>query len=505
VDAQPGALGYTPRPMRPSLLLALLSGLVLSAPLTASAQGNYRGSPQGGRSALMGGTGVALGRDGSIPFLNPAGLTRVETGTVSFSTNFFSFAHTRYDRFFQPRRDPSRSPVGSEQIGTPSYSQNKLDGVPSTLCLYFRVGKRKPNGDSRDNDARQIAAACFGTTERTANDGTALQYVGKAGRYDVAQTQTFNRSFRRFLFGPTYALRYKSHWSFGAALHLVATSYSAQTDASNIVSTADNNNFASTLQANFNALSYDVALRVGASYKADRHVTFGLSAQLPAVHAFGRLSANTTTTQLDGSGQSMVSTLGRGSFRASPPPSIAMGFGIESWPMRVESDLFVYFPIGPAFKSQLDVTASTVSGAAVQKVQNRVSIREEANAVIDAALGVERYLGPSFSVLAGFSTDFSANPPLAASPPFGSVVWSRNSRAAVSLGCGSYGGAGELLFGTELSYAQGKAYAADAFGSPNQLAIVNQTTWTALFVLAGKTSFAQVRKTVDRIRSLTLP
>ena len=80
----------------------------------------------------MGGTGVALGRDGSIPFLNPAGLTRVEGGTVSFNSNFFSLAHTKYDRFFQPACATGASLVGNRQIESPSYTQNRLDGVPSS-------------------------------------------------------------------------------------------------------------------------------------------------------------------------------------------------------------------------------------------------------------------------------------------------------------------------------------------------------------------------------------
>ena len=468
---------------------------------TARAQGNYRGSPQGGRSALLGGTGVALGRDGSIPFLNPAGLTRVEPGTVSFSTNFFALSHTRYDRFFQPRRQEGGSSLANTPLDAPSYGQNKLDGVPSTLCLFFRLGKKR----APEDPSKHIAAACFGTTERSANDGTALQFNRSSGPYEVSQTQTFNRSFRRFLFGPTYALRYKTKWSFGAALHLVATSYSATTSSSNIVS-GDGSSFASTMQSSFSGNSFDLALRVGASYKLDRHLTLGLSAQLPALHLFGRLNATETTTTLDPARgeQTMNSQLGSGSFLAVPPPSVAAGIGWESWPNRVETDLFVFLPLGTAFRSRLDVTSHTVGMSGAAKTSGTSEIVERAHAVIDAAFGVERYLSPSFSLLGGLSTDFSANPPLSATSRFGSVVWSRSSRASLSLGVGSYGGAGELLLGTELSFARGKAYAADSFGTPNDLALVNQTTWTALFVLSGKTSFSHVRQTVDRIRSLTL-
>lgn len=481
--------------------LRVFAALVIALVLTreAAAQGNYRGSPQGGRSALMGGTGVALGRDGSIPFLNPAGLTRVDNGTVSFSTNFFSLSHTRYDRFFQPRSGAAGSVLGAQELEGPSYSQNKIDGVPSTLCLYFRLG-RVPAGDQK---ARHMAAACFGSTERSSNDGTALQFNRSSSSYDVSQTQTFNRSFRRFLFGPTYAVRLE-RWSLGAALHLVATSYSATTSASNIVD-LESSTHASTLASSFAGSSYDLALRLGASHRLDRHTTLGISAQLPALHLFGGLQATQTSTTLESGNATNTSLIGSGSFRATPPPSIAAGFGYERGNFRAESDLFFYFPVGPAFASDLAITSHTVTGAAASKSNDQVRIRENANFVVDAAFGLERYILPTFSILGGFSTDFSANPPLAATPEFGSVLWSRGSRAAVSLGVGSYGGAGELLFGTEVSFAQGKAYSADSFANPSQLSLVSQTTWTALFVLAGKTSFAQVQSTVDKVRTLTKP
>lgn len=481
----------------PLLRVVLLLLLLCVHTSVARAQGNYRGSPQGGRSALMGGTGVALGRDGSIPFLNPAGLTRIENGTVSFSTNFFSLSHTRYDRFFQPRRSDNQSILGAEQLDGPSYSQNKIDGVPSTLCLYFRLGRLIASSKL----ARHMAAVCFGSTERTANDGTALQFNRQSGPYEVSQTQTFNRSFRRFLLGPTYALRLE-RWSIGASLHMVATSYSATTSSSNIV-TLDSASYASTLASNFSANSFDLALRLGASHRLDRHTTLGVSTQLPALHLFGSLRATQTLTAQGFGGDQTTSLIGAGSFRAAPPPSISAGFGYERGNFRIESDLFFFFPVGPAFASDLSLTSHNVTNATATHTQDKVKIREQANVVIDAAIGLERYLVPTVSVLGGFSTDFSANPPLAATPEFGSVLWSRSSRAAVSLGMASYGGAGELLFGTEISFAQGKAYAADTFATPSQLSLVSQTTWTAMLILAGKTSFAQVQSTVEKVRTLT--
>jgi hypothetical protein len=49
-----------------------------------AAQGNDLSAPTGGRSALMGNTGVALARDGAAPFYNPATwTTRCSAATTS--------------------------------------------------------------------------------------------------------------------------------------------------------------------------------------------------------------------------------------------------------------------------------------------------------------------------------------------------------------------------------------------------------------------------------------
>src|SRR5689334_14206697 len=68
----------------------------------ARAQANDRSSPLGGRSALMGNTGVALGRDGAAPFLNPATVVAIDDRRLAFSVNFLTFQVNDFSDWQQP-------------------------------------------------------------------------------------------------------------------------------------------------------------------------------------------------------------------------------------------------------------------------------------------------------------------------------------------------------------------------------------------------------------------
>src|SRR5687767_8918643 len=95
-----------------------LTPLLLGLCTLAYAQGNDLSSPTGGRSALMGNTGVALGRDGAAPFNNPAAIVRIRDESLAFSVNYYSLGIASFERWHQP------GPV-AEQFG-----QVKLQSEP---------------------------------------------------------------------------------------------------------------------------------------------------------------------------------------------------------------------------------------------------------------------------------------------------------------------------------------------------------------------------------------
>ena len=68
--------------------LALVLTLMLTltfVPRLSRAQSSYRAVPMGGRTALMGNTGITFSRDGSAPFLNPATIVWIRDTRIAFS------------------------------------------------------------------------------------------------------------------------------------------------------------------------------------------------------------------------------------------------------------------------------------------------------------------------------------------------------------------------------------------------------------------------------------
>src|SRR5262249_44534594 len=157
-------------------LAALAASLV--APY-AVAQGNYRATPAGGRSALMGGTGIAMGRDGAAAFLNPATIADIEDTTLAFSVNFYSFSRTRLTNFFQPR-GAEQAVFGDLRLPEATLRESRFDALPSTLCLFLTLKEGRIEEDRKRPDdvgptrGRQKIAACLGTLERQELSDTAL-------------------------------------------------------------------------------------------------------------------------------------------------------------------------------------------------------------------------------------------------------------------------------------------------------------------------------------------
>ena len=216
----------------------LVSSLTLGLGHEALAQGNYKPAPTGGRSTLMGGTGVALSSDGTGPFLNPATMTRITDSRVAFSVNMYSFGFSKAGGWFQP------GPVDEKRFGNlPSADVSttyvQFSALPSTFCLFFfsHTGEmaftkhpdapKKPEVNEKDDTApppaqraespRQLSF-CFATTEQNAFN-TSDTNVRGAGSVMARQAQSVQEYWNRYAIGPSYASRITEHWSLGVSLH----------------------------------------------------------------------------------------------------------------------------------------------------------------------------------------------------------------------------------------------------------------------------------------------
>ncbi len=187
---------------------AVASALVVLAAPAARAQGNYNSVALGGRSALMGDTGIALGTDGAAPFLNPAGVVRVES-TLALSVSFLSVDILHASNWYAPSADITR------------VSGN---AVPSTACLFFELPRIFTPDDKESRAGTEKLAACFGTTELQQFDwvGQGFQTAGTPG---TIETSSVRWGWQRFVLGPTYAVNVTDAFALGASVQGVFTNF----------------------------------------------------------------------------------------------------------------------------------------------------------------------------------------------------------------------------------------------------------------------------------------
>jgi hypothetical protein len=479
--------------------VACLASALLLESAAVHAQANYRSAPTGGRSALMGGTGIALARDGAAPFLNPATIVRIDDSGVAFSVNFYTIQTTRLTGFHQPGPvDASR--YGALSLPDTSLDNSRLDALPSTLCLFLTIGNWGDNAPIEaeahpHRKGHRKLAACLGSLERQAFGATAESYSGDSAGLHASQAQSIERSWNRIYVGPSYSVYASDDVAIGVSLHGIGTTMTSNWNVDTVVHDAATSASASSYGTSASAYSIDLGAVLGVMWHIDHYQTLGLSLSTPTVHMLGQYHG-TASIQTLGAGSSAILATSSGNFEAPPPMRIGVGLGMEKGRMRVEGDVSAYVPVTALSQADLGIDQTTV-GPGKTTVQSGVTtLGVTGRPIVDAAFGLEWFTSPGFSLLGGVSTDLSAMDPLPTKPSIGTLAETRMQRVATSLGIGSYGDGSELLLGTELSYAWGKSIAWDPFAQQPQLALVDQRTFTAMLVVAGGMSLSAFRRTL---------
>lgn len=423
----------------------------------------------------MGGTGIALARDGMAPFANPATIVRVDAPALAFSVNFYDFRSTHLTAYHQP--------------GPASLGSTRFDAVPSTLCVFFNV-----------RDPRHKMAACLGNVERQGFEATADAYSASSAGARASLAQSLSRRWNRLYVGPSYALSLTKRVAIGVSLHGIATTTSSTLSVGSIVSDASGHSTAAAYDQATTAYSVDVGAVLGVTWRVDDVHTIGLSLAPRALHASGRYRGTFGIDQSNASSSYALLQTASGSFVAPPPMRAGIGFGSETARVRIEGDASVWIPAARVARADVHVNRTETFGGKAATSSQDGSLDASAGPVVDAALGIEWFPRPTLSFLAGVSTDFSALAPIASPPPLGTVADSRVHRAAASFGIGSYGGTGtELLFGTELSYFWGQSVTVDPYASAPRPALVGQHGIGAILMVAGTVSFSSVKRTLENI------
>ena len=127
----------------------------------------------------MGGTGVALGQDGSVPFLNPAAMSRIADTRLAFSVKLFRWTRAYYENL------AAQPPTWDDQLPEIKTTRNRLRGIPSTFCAFVTLAGLLPAQNEgllaalHGSSARRAATA--GDTHFSRRCGSLCELALRAG------------------------------------------------------------------------------------------------------------------------------------------------------------------------------------------------------------------------------------------------------------------------------------------------------------------------------------
>jgi hypothetical protein len=446
--------------------LSLVAAFLLLAPV-ARAQGNYRSAALGGRSALMGDSGIALGTDGAAPFLNPATVVHVES-TLALSVSFLTLDVTHASSWYAPGADVTR------------VSGN---AIPSTFCAFIGLPRLYTPDDKTSDAGSQKLATCFGTTELQSFDWVGQGF--QTGSPGTLETSSVRWGWQRFVVGPSYAVNVTDALALGASIQGAFTNFSS---FASVGSTATDGSSSNVFEDGASGSDFGLSASLGATLTLGR-VTFGAMVQSPDVSIYGH--GNLSTYVASSAGASTTTYFGQGGFHGREPTRFGLGVGYR-WPRgTIELDGQLALADGDAVDldahgTQLVTPGPTLTATSVTRVTRF-------QPTVNASLGAEIFVRRSLSLLTGFATDFCAVDGLS---PTG-LAPSRENRLLLSFGIGTHSDAGTVIIGAQGYYAWGQM---QGYAAAPAVAPVDVAGGGVLFVLAGATNLKAIGRAVDEMR-----
>ncbi|HEX4514635.1 MAG TPA: hypothetical protein VH054_13885 [Polyangiaceae bacterium] len=433
----------------------------------AWAQGNYRSSALGGRSALMGDTGIALGTDGAAPLLNPATVVHVES-TLALSVSFLTLDIMHASSWYAPNADITR------------VSGN---AIPSTFCLFFDLPRISQPADKESHAGLEKLATCFGTSELQSFDWVGQGF--QTGTPGTISTSSVRWGWQRFVVGPSYAVNVTHALALGASLHGAFTNFSSFASVGSIGTDGTASN---VFQDGASGSDFGLSTTFGATLNLG-HVVIGASVQSPdiSIYGHGNLSNYVVT-----SGATNV-YFGQGGFHGREPARFGLGLAYDWSRGTVEIDGQLALADGEAVQLDTTGTQLTTPGATIQTAHVVRTTRFQPT--VNVGIGAELYVRPSLSILAGFATDFSAVDGLLPT----SVAPAQMNRLLASFGIGSHGDAGTVIIGAQAYYSWGQM---QGYASAPTVTPVGVQGTGVLFVLAGATNLKSIQRAVDDMRRI---
>lgn len=448
--------------------------------------------PLGGRTATMGGAGIAAGNDSALPYLNPAGLAGVPNDIFGISASLFAYRERSVDTVFFPRGFPAS--FGPTRVDDESSSSSSTFELPSSVMYFKRIV------DSSDLTAMAGFALVIPEIERfRLSPSLDARLTAVAGR--LLEDVTIKRDFTAYHIGPSYAMSLGQRLRLGASLFARYTVFDEANSSSrflqlgNNAATSDN---AQTFTLKRETLAF--APVVGTQVNVFESLWLGLSLHVPSVNLWGRVDGATTIsdTTSDPADLSRVTnfsqdtTLHADTWRNDRP--LRVGLGV-AWDDRQRFSAALDFTYRASRVDALSGhgrrhVTQYETGDIVRDRDERVEGTHEIAQGIEIHAGIELSLSALFALRAGaFYID-----PLPADEPIQWQTWEREMGG--SLGLGITSGSFDSTLGLSFTRTTGDFYALDE--ATGGLVPTGTSSNTLFVVLSGSVTAEEAKETIER-------
>jgi len=424
--------------------------------------------PLGGRTAGMGGAGIAFGSDSAMPYLNPAGITRVPGNVLSLSLSVYNQAkYTVMDYYVPGSVDTTTPEFGPDY----NYDQEYLIssgfvGFPGSLCYFMHLGGGVAH-----------FSIIVPKYERQAFEGDlSLTYTntgfGGSAEFKFADSIIFQHT--EYYIGPGYGVTMGNMRLGASAFVLYRTILKSvdNTSLDTVYVTGTPYYVNSTNNGYGEGNSFSLAPILGLQYDISSSLSLGLSLALPAMHIYGTYKNSFRGQQSYPDQFGVYDVLdiqrGEGEIAYRKPMKFRAGLGYEKtkkWSFALDVEYI--------FKKNNTVTGDVTYKIWYYENESPLNYYEEdvdseyGNAsALNIYLGGEYYLNPSWVLRAGFFMMPSTTEELDTDSP-NDILTFKINRYGISLGFGNITEAGETSYGLLFIYGKGETVADDVFTDLN--------------------------------------
>ena len=455
--------------------------------------------PLGGRTAGMGGAGIAFGSDSAMPYINPAGITRVPGNVLSLSLNVYNQARYRISDFYIPGSvDTSTSELGSDYNYEQEYLvSSEFSGFPGSLCYFIQLG----------SGVAHFSVIVPHYERKAFEGGLRLSFTdtsfGGSAEFRIRDSVIFQRT--EYYIGPGYGIN-MGDLRLGASAFILYRTMLNSVDNTSLVTTDMAGipyYLNSTTSGYSEGDSFSFAPICGLQYEISTGLSLGISLALPALHLYGsyKMAARGQGSNPDqfGSPDWLEIQRGEGELMHRKPMKLRTGFGFQKpnkWSLAIDIDYI--FKKNNTLGS--DVTYKIwyyENERPMNYSEEYINAEFETSSAINVYLGGEYYLNTAWVLRAGVFMLQTTTPEL--DTESGSDLFTlRLQRYGASIGLGNITKAGETNYGLIFIYGSGETVTQDIFSDlnkPDYLAnpeytTVNVNHYMIAFFVSGSVDFS---------------